>query len=163
MSSIIKLCSSLSSRYNPRLIVSRFTVQPRLCSSVKPSSGPSSSSDHDLKASHKVDNFERKILVWTGKYKSVDEVPKMVSQDTMERARNRMRIKIANYMMAATVVGCLIMVYSGKKAAERGESVSKQNLDWHKSYQAKADKTEKDYASKFEHMAREGAEAAKAN
>lgn len=24
---------------------------------------------------HKVDNFERKMLVWTGKYKTADEIP----------------------------------------------------------------------------------------
>lgn len=80
----------------------------------------------------------------------------------MERARNRFRIKIANYMMGLTVVGCIIMIYSGKKAAERGETVSKANLDWHKEYNAKADKTEKDYASKFERMAQEGTDASKA-
>lgn len=27
---------------------------------------------------HKVDNLERKMLVWTGKYKSADEVPNYV-------------------------------------------------------------------------------------
>lgn len=79
----------------------------------------------------------------------------------MERARNRFRIKIANYMMALTALGCLVMIYSGKKAAERGETVSKANLDWHREYNAKADKTEKDYASKFERMAKEGTEASK--
>lgn len=80
----------------------------------------------------------------------------------MERARNRFRIKIANWMMAATAFGCILMIYSGKKAAERGESVSKYNLDWHKEYNAKAEKTEKDYATKFEKMAQQGADASKA-
>lgn len=65
-------------------------------------------------------------------------------------------------MMFATAFGCVLMVYSGKKAAERGESVAKYNLDWHKEYNAKADKTEKDYAQKFEKMAQEGSDASKA-
>lgn len=61
----------------------------------------------------------------------------------MERARNRMRIRIANYMMAATAVGCLVMVYLGKKAAQRGESVSKQNIEWHRQFNEAAAKNEK--------------------
>lgn len=85
-----------------------------------------------LNASHKVDNLEKRFLVWTGKYKTLDEVPAFVSQAVMEKTRNRMRIKIANYMMAATVLGCAVMVYLGKKDQESGKSVLKMNLDWHK-------------------------------
>lgn len=47
-------------------------------------------------------------------------------------ARNKLRIKVANFMMAATVFACMIMVYTGKRAADKGESVAKMNLDWHK-------------------------------
>lgn len=93
--------------------------------------------NHDLnRPTHKVNNLEKRFLVWTGKYKSVDEVPDRVNQNVVERARNRMRIRIANYMMAATIIGCLLMVYSGKRAAQKGESVAKQNLEWHKSMRA---------------------------
>lgn len=56
------------------------------------------------------------------------------SAEVMERCRNRVRIRLANIMMALTVVGCGIMVYSGKEAAKRGESVAKQNIEWHKRY-----------------------------
>lgn len=52
----------------------------------------------------------------------------------MERTRNKIRIKGANIMIALTVLGCIAMVYSGKKAAESGQSVEKYNLDWHKGY-----------------------------
>lgn len=85
-----------------------------------------------LNASHKVDNLEKRFLVWTGKYKTLNEVPAFVSQAVMEKTRNRMRIKIANYMMAATVLGCALMVYLGKQDQESGKSVLKMNLDWHK-------------------------------
>ncbi|KNC30903.1 hypothetical protein FF38_09311, partial [Lucilia cuprina] len=54
--------------------------------------------------------------------------------EVMERCRNTIRIRLANIMMALTVVGCGIMVYSGKEAAKRGETVTKQNLEWHKRY-----------------------------
>ena len=55
----------------------------------------------------------------------------------MEMAKNKARIKIANYMILATIVACVIMAISGKRAAKRGESVSKMNLDWHKQHESK--------------------------
>lgn len=55
-----------------------------------------------------------------------------------------MRIRIANIMMIATLLGCGFMVYSGKQAASRGESVQKMNIDWHKEYnEAEAEKAAK--------------------
>lgn len=78
------------------------------------------------------------MLVFAKRYKSIEEVPNFVSQEKMERVRNQVRIKIANYMMIATAIGCIVMVISGKKAQERGESVAKMNLDWHKEYNEKA-------------------------
>lgn len=56
----------------------------------------------------------------------------------MDRARNRFRIRIANYMMILTAIACIAMVYSGKDAAERGESVHKMNQDWHAEYNERA-------------------------
>ncbi|KAH8324946.1 hypothetical protein KR074_011695 [Drosophila pseudoananassae] len=83
---------------------------------------------------HEPNNLERKMLVWSGKYKSQAEVPNFVSQDEMERCRNKMRIRLANIMIGLTAIGCAIMIYSGKQAAKRGESVTKMNLEWHKQF-----------------------------
>ncbi|XP_055911878.1 UPF0389 protein CG9231 [Eupeodes corollae] len=91
---------------------------------------------------HSPDNWERRFLVWTGKYKSVEEVPSHVSFDEMERCRNRIRIRLANIMMGLTIIGCIVMIYSGKQAAKRGESVAKMNLDWHKEYNKSIEKKE---------------------
>lgn len=52
----------------------------------------------------------------------------------MERANNKVRIRGANIMMILTAVGCIVMIMSGKEDAKRGESVVKQNLEWHKAY-----------------------------
>lgn len=69
---------------------------------------------------------------------SVDKITNNFSQEVMERTRNKIRIKLANIMMALTAIACVFMVISGKKAAERGESVQKANLDWHKEYNEQA-------------------------
>lgn len=116
-------------------------------SSVEPSKeapkSPAADSSVNATASigsrtHAPNNFEKRLLVFTKKYKSTDEVPGLINQDVMERCRNQVRIKIANYMMLATAIGCIIMIMSGKRAQERGETVQKMNLDWHKEYNEKA-------------------------
>ncbi|XP_037934473.1 UPF0389 protein CG9231 [Teleopsis dalmanni] len=84
--------------------------------------------------SHVPNNLEKRFLVWSGKYKNISDIPSHVSYEEMERCRNKVRIRLANIMIGLTIVGCCIMIYSGKQAAKRGESVSKQNLDWHKQY-----------------------------
>lgn len=45
-------------------------------------------------------------------------------------------------MMAVCVVICIIQIVRGKQAAERGESVVKANLDWHREYNEAAKKNE---------------------
>lgn len=94
-----------------------------------------------LTTPHKVDQLEKRFLVWTGKYKTLEEVPPYVSQTVMERSRNRMRIKIANYMIVATLLGCITMVYLGKQDHKEGKSVQKQNLEWHRKIKEEDEKT----------------------
>lgn len=113
---------------------------PKTPATTTSTAGAASDASNISSRTHRPNDFEKRILVWTKKYKSTDEIPQYINQEVMERCRNQMRIKIANYMMLATVVGCIIMVISGKKAQERGDSVQKMNLDWHKEYNEKARK-----------------------
>ncbi|GJQ68990.1 hypothetical protein Trydic_g6168 [Trypoxylus dichotomus] len=109
-------------------------VKSALCTSVR---WESSNLRSNL---HKVNNLEKRFLVWTGKFKTVEEVPNMVPAETVEKARNRMRIRIANLMMAATLIACILVSISGKRAHERGESLVQKNIDWHKSMKEEADR-----------------------
>lgn len=58
----------------------------------------------------------------------------------MDKAKNRIRIRLANIMMTVTALGCVIMIFSGKKAHQRGESVAKMNTEWHQEYNKQAEK-----------------------
>lgn len=81
---------------------------------------------------HKVNNLEKRFLVWTKKFKSIEEVPTYIAPEIMEKTRNKIRIRVANIMMAGTLVICLLVAISGKRARDSGDSVQKRNLDWHK-------------------------------
>ncbi|XP_071439863.1 UPF0389 protein CG9231 [Hetaerina americana] len=118
--------------------------QLRLLSSVPPNEGSKLPSSHTIQnetaslkvtAMHKPNKIDKWLLVWDKKYKTFEEVPNFVSCDKMEKARNWARIKISTYLMIGTVLGCIVMIYSGKQAAARGESVTKANLEMHRRYQ----------------------------
>nr|XP_061810194.1 protein FAM162B-like [Nerophis lumbriciformis] len=74
-------------------------------------------------------NFDRKMLLWTGRYKTAEQIPELVSFETLDAARNKMRVKVCYIMMAATIGGCLLMVILGKRAAGRNESLTGQNME----------------------------------
>ncbi|XP_013777697.1 UPF0389 protein CG9231-like isoform X1 [Limulus polyphemus] len=81
---------------------------------------------------HRPNGFEKRLLVWYKKYPSVVEVPDFVPQSTMERIRNVARIRINIFLCFVTALACIGMIYSGKKAAERGESFAQMSRDFHK-------------------------------
>ncbi|XP_075710823.1 protein FAM162A [Rhinoderma darwinii] len=78
---------------------------------------------------HRPTNFEKKILVWGGRFKNESDIPELVSYETVDSAKSKVRVKFSVLMMLLTVVGCVVMVVSGKQAARQQESLAKQNLD----------------------------------
>jgi hypothetical protein len=115
-------------------------AQPPKAAPAAPAAAASDNSSPLSKGTHRVNEFEKKLLVWTGKYKTVEEIPGYVSQEAVDRARNKFRIRVANIMMLLTLIGCGFMIYSGKNSAERGDSVLKANQDWHREYNERAQK-----------------------
>ncbi|XP_046648451.1 UPF0389 protein CG9231-like [Daphnia pulicaria] len=83
---------------------------------------------------HRVNGVERYFLVWTKKFKSVKDVPGYVSRDMMEKSRNIMRIRINLSIICVCLIGALLAAKSGKKAVERGETLTKNNQQWHQQY-----------------------------
>ncbi|XP_063238066.1 UPF0389 protein CG9231 [Bacillus rossius redtenbacheri] len=79
----------------------------------------------------KVKPYMKYCLVWTGKYKSVSEVPEKLSHSVLDMALNKMRVKISIYMMGATVLGCFAFVFAGKRMAKEGDSLAKRTIDHH--------------------------------
>lgn len=47
-------------------------------------------------------------------------------------------------MLVLTVIGCIVMVISGKQAAKRGESVVKMNQEFHRQYNENAARKEQE-------------------
>ncbi|KAM3593398.1 uncharacterized protein V6R79_012159 [Siganus canaliculatus] len=78
---------------------------------------------------YKPSDLDKKILLWSGRFKTVDQIPEFVSFEMIDAARNRVRVKACYVMMAATIGACLLMVFLGKRAAGRHESLTGQNME----------------------------------
>lgn len=68
----------ISSAYKPpiswtRVMSSTPTIKPE-----EPKPTPAGVDHTKNRATHRPDNLEKKFLVWTGKYKTVDEVPEYI-------------------------------------------------------------------------------------
>ncbi|XP_073529291.1 protein FAM162B [Phyllobates terribilis] len=89
------------------------------------------STRNDIKSNisrYKPNSFDKKILKWTGRYKSEDDIPSTIPLEMLVRARNKARIQACYIMIAITVVACFAVIASGKKAAARHESLTSLNL-----------------------------------
>uniref|UniRef100_A0A8C5C7P6 Uncharacterized protein n=1 Tax=Gadus morhua TaxID=8049 RepID=A0A8C5C7P6_GADMO len=84
-------------------------------------------------------DMDKKILIWSGRFKSADQIPEFVSFEMIDASRNRMRVKACYGMMVTTIAACLIMVILGKRAAGRHESLTGQNMEkkakWRQEFQ----------------------------
>ncbi|CAN9506291.1 unnamed protein product [Ophioblennius macclurei] len=74
-------------------------------------------------------DLDKKILIWTGRFKTVDQIPDTVSFEMIDSARNKIRVKAAYMMMALTIGACLVTVFFGKRAARRNESLTSHNME----------------------------------
>ncbi|XP_061494056.1 protein FAM162A [Rhineura floridana] len=78
---------------------------------------------------YKPTEWDKKILVWTGRFKKAEDIPGTILFEVVNTARNKLRVRISYLMIALTICGCLIMVIAGKRAAARHESLVNQNME----------------------------------
>ncbi|XP_075936282.1 protein FAM162B [Anarhichas minor] len=74
-------------------------------------------------------NLDKKMLVWSGRFKTADQIPELVSFEMIDGARNKVRVKACYVMMATTIGACLMMVFLGKRSVGRHESLTAQNME----------------------------------
>ncbi|XP_019943214.1 protein FAM162B [Paralichthys olivaceus] len=73
--------------------------------------------------------MDKKFLIWSGRFKTPDQIPELVSYEMIDAARNKVRVKMCYLMMATTILACLFSVILGKRAAGRQESLTAQNIE----------------------------------
>ncbi|XP_075410079.1 protein FAM162B [Tenrec ecaudatus] len=103
----------------------------RYCSGGRPSApgpGDGAGKVHRVPAEHRPSQFDKKILLWTGRFKSMEEIPLLVPPEMMDAARNRARVKACYVMIGLTIIACFAVIASAKRAVQRHESLTSWNL-----------------------------------
>ncbi|XP_071425727.1 protein FAM162B-like [Pithys albifrons albifrons] len=85
-------------------------------------------------------NFDKKVLIWAGRFKKEEDIPKYISSDVLDAARNIVRIKVCYLMIALTVLGCLAMVITGKEAAKKDQTLLRANTEKKAKWRAEVEK-----------------------
>uniref|UniRef100_A0A663LZS8 Family with sequence similarity 162 member B n=1 Tax=Athene cunicularia TaxID=194338 RepID=A0A663LZS8_ATHCN len=83
---------------------------------------------HKVVASYKPSKFDKKILLWTRRFKTEEEIPSRIPPEMLDRARNKARVKACYIMIGLSIVACFAVIASAKKAAARHESLTSWNL-----------------------------------
>jgi len=76
-------------------------------------------------------DWTKKMLVWSGQYKHVDDIPEYITQGQMSKARGYFRMRLATFLMIFTLVVCVFVSKASKDDMRAGHNVSKANHDWH--------------------------------
>ncbi|KAF1665493.1 hypothetical protein FQA23_0003592, partial [Aptenodytes patagonicus] len=95
-----------------------------------------------LKNDRRPTNFDKKVLVWAGRFKKEEDIPKHISSEVLDAARNSVRIKVCYIMIALTLLGCLAMVITGKEAAKRDHTLLRMNIEKKAKWRAEVEKDE---------------------
>ncbi|KFZ55901.1 Protein FAM162B, partial [Antrostomus carolinensis] len=91
-----------------------------------------------FKKDRRTTNFDKKVLVWAGRFKKEEDIPKYISSEVLDAARNNVRIKVCYVMIALTLLGCLAMVITGKK----DHTLLKMNTENKAKWRAEVEKDE---------------------
>ncbi|XP_075797291.1 protein FAM162B-like [Pelodiscus sinensis] len=83
--------------------------------------------------------FEKKILLWAGRFKKEEDIPMLVSSEVITAAMSRVRIRVCYITMALTLLGCLAMIISGKRAARQEDTLQRRNLEKKAKWRAEAE------------------------
>ncbi|XP_032300413.1 protein FAM162B-like isoform X1 [Coturnix japonica] len=101
-----------------------------------------------FKSERRPTNFDKKVLVWAGRFKKEEDIPQYITPEVLDAARNTVRIKVCYIMIALTLLGCLAMVITGKEAAKNDYTLLRMNEEKKAKWRAEAKKDQEAAAVK---------------
>lgn len=94
--------------------------------------------NHLYRNEKKPTDFDKRVLLWAGRYKKREDIPEFVSWEVISAARSNFRIKICMAMIFGTIFGCILMVRSGKKALKEENTLLQRNIERKAKFKAEA-------------------------
>ncbi|XP_041572084.2 protein FAM162A [Taeniopygia guttata] len=93
-------------------------------------------------------SFDKKVLVWSGRFKKEEDIPRHISSEVLDTARNIARIKVCYIMIALTVLGCVAIIITGKEAAKKHQTLLRVNAEKNAKWRAAVEKGQEAAAGK---------------
>ncbi|NWV89740.1 F162B protein, partial [Machaerirhynchus nigripectus] len=85
-------------------------------------------------------DFDKKVLVWSGCFKKEEDIPRHISSEVLDTARNIVRIKVCYIMIALTVLGCVTIIITGKGAVKKDQMLLRVNIQKKAKWRAEVEK-----------------------
>uniref|UniRef100_A0A8C3K3D8 Family with sequence similarity 162 member B n=1 Tax=Calidris pygmaea TaxID=425635 RepID=A0A8C3K3D8_9CHAR len=92
---------------------------------------PRAEQAHKVVASYKPSKFDKKILLWTGRFKTEEEIPLRIPPEMLDRARNKARVKACYIMIGLSVVACFAVIASAKKVSTTAGELARSSPKKH--------------------------------
>ncbi|XP_007438769.1 protein FAM162A [Python bivittatus] len=116
----------------PRASKRPYSVTNRLCCKTeKAGEKEPHFKDSDLSSPfrHKVTEWDKKLLLWSGRFKKEEDIPLHVSAKMMSASRSKIRVKVAYFAMAFLLLGFVSAVFIGKKEGRKYKALKTQYMD----------------------------------
>ncbi|XP_013917532.1 PREDICTED: protein FAM162A [Thamnophis sirtalis] len=69
--------------------------------------------------SHEVSEWDKKLLMWSGRFKKKEDIPHEISAKMMSASRSKLRVKVAYVAMAILLMGFVSAVFIGKQDVQK--------------------------------------------
>ncbi|XP_014200966.1 protein FAM162B isoform X3 [Pan paniscus] len=80
---------------------------------------------HRVPTQRRPSQFDKKILLWTGRFKSMEEIPPRIPPEMIDTARNKARVKACYIMIGLTIIACFAVIVSAKRVVESTDAKPK--------------------------------------
>ncbi|XP_065744706.1 protein FAM162B [Phocoena phocoena] len=75
----------------------------------------SSGKAHRVPAEHKPSQLDREILLWIGRFTTMEEIPPRIPPEMIDAASNKVQLKACYIMIGLTIIACFAVIASAKR------------------------------------------------
>ncbi|XP_063150703.1 protein FAM162A isoform X2 [Candoia aspera] len=116
----------------PRATKRPYSVTNRLCCKTEKAGEKEpyfKDSDAPSPFRHNVTEWDKKLLLWSGRFKKEEDIPKHVSAKMMSASRSKIRVKVAYFAMAFLLLGFVSAIFVGKRDGQKYKALRTQYTD----------------------------------
>ncbi|XP_032506755.1 protein FAM162B [Phocoena sinus] len=70
---------------------------------------------HRVPAEHKPSQLDREILLWIGRFTTMEEIPPRIPPEMIDAASNKVQLKACYIMIGLTIIACFAVIASAKR------------------------------------------------